>query len=1082
MVHTPSPVSNAAMVLKKKDGSKRIVVDLRSLNRISLPDRQPLPNVADLQAFLAQGTLRYSMDLASAYWQWPLAKESVPLTATFFGADLLLSWLVSPMGLAGLPGQVQRAMAEDFDNEFTRCYIDDIVGRVGSAESTPEQDEQQLLDEVRRLLSVARKQGWTMSGKKCFLGFEQLEQLGSLISTNAIAPMPDYLASLRNYGTPSTKSELRTFTGMMASLARHIPHAASAMRTLNAAGNGTGRLLWTDEVAREFEVAKSLLTSADIVVPFDESRPIIVLTDWSVGGIGVALCHLSQDETRFEIIEVFSRANSSAERNYVTQAGELQGLRVAVKRFPHLLRQRRFYWATDASTMTTFLHGARTSDSVRIRRTSVELQDLDCHIISVPGKTHFIADALSRDPRWAAAQREVEREGGVHEPSDEPLFAVVATIGIVNAVNEAFEDDSMPEASAEEASEEIDDAEADGASSLSALHDAVPGALVARWIQQQEEDVSLNDMWKVAKGTAPRSADATVQPCLLPNGLLGVRLGDEPRVRAVVPSGCVTEVVAALHAGAGATAHAHARVLLHTARRDFYWRSMWSDVVKFVRECLVCQRMRADRRPGNLGDSEVEPPRRLEGWQLDTYELAGQSFLTGVELFSGLRVFETLKNASSAEAWRAINAMVIRSFGQPKFFQTDPGTEFAGEFEFHCVGRGIQSRLGAVANSQAQARVERSHRDFNATIAKLALLQPNVDVELLMSQAVEAHNNNAPGDSPHGLSPHELLFGSAAPTPLAAMLDLGLAGAPAGTTAAGIRRTHQLQVDTLKAIDVVREEQRRARRARHERAYANRHGAVVEYEEGELVWVDKPKSSTDRMDKLTRKQQTTGPWRVVKVHAAREVVDVVFHRLPAGVSGGAAVHSIPIRRTRRYLDPEVLDSEDAIAVPRAADGSHPYLGDAGALPPDVLARLKREAQSARGGAGQQTTRRSRLQSDYEAGEREAEQERVRAARVVLDNAAADRADYDDVVRVVEVNVGLGTAKVELIDGSTRAMRMADAEGRLVGMFADFQRRQRTQRARQRHGVGAGSGELNELNESNSNSDDDDDDDDVEDRI
>jgi hypothetical protein len=180
LVRTHSPASNAALVVDKAGGGKRVVVDFRRLNKITIPDRRPLPLIADLQSFLAQGCLRFNFDLTSCFWQFKLAKESIGLTSTWFAADLLLGWAVAPMGLCSLPAVVQAAMSEDFDTVDTRTYIDDVLGRVDS--------EQQLLTAVERLLRVASEKGWTFNARKCFVGFETLEMLGVQIGTGSIGP------------------------------------------------------------------------------------------------------------------------------------------------------------------------------------------------------------------------------------------------------------------------------------------------------------------------------------------------------------------------------------------------------------------------------------------------------------------------------------------------------------------------------------------------------------------------------------------------------------------------------------------------------------------------------------------------------------------------------------------------------------------------------------------------------------------------------------------------------------------------------------------------------------------------------
>lgn len=193
---------------------------------------------------------------------------------------------------------------------------------------------------------------------------------------------------------------------MLTALAAHLPTAAATIRPLYAAAGGAkqGAVVWSAEMDEAYEAALALLSSPEVVVPFDESRPLLLLTDWSVeGGAGV-FAHLSRDESHFEIVESFSHANSKAESNYGAAEGEISMVRLALKQFPHLMLGRRVYWVTDALTMRSAFEAFRTSASPRIRRTVAELQHVEIVVIDTPGRKHCIADALSRNPSFASSK------------------------------------------------------------------------------------------------------------------------------------------------------------------------------------------------------------------------------------------------------------------------------------------------------------------------------------------------------------------------------------------------------------------------------------------------------------------------------------------------------------------------------------------------------------------------------------------------------------------------------------------------------------------------------------------------------
>jgi Reverse transcriptase (RNA-dependent DNA polymerase) len=88
------------MVLKK-DGTWRPCGDYRLLNEATVPDKYPLPNIADMSAKLAGCTVFSKIDLKKGYYQIPVAAADVPKTAviTPFG---LFKFLRMPFGLCGI--------------------------------------------------------------------------------------------------------------------------------------------------------------------------------------------------------------------------------------------------------------------------------------------------------------------------------------------------------------------------------------------------------------------------------------------------------------------------------------------------------------------------------------------------------------------------------------------------------------------------------------------------------------------------------------------------------------------------------------------------------------------------------------------------------------------------------------------------------------------------------------------------------------------------------------------------------------------------------------------------------------------
>jgi len=124
-----SPWSAPLVLVKKPTGEWRICVDYRALNNITTKDAYPLPRIDDSYLQLQGAKYFTSLDLQNGYWQFPLAKDSIPKTA-FSSRYGQYEWKVMPFGLTNAPATFQRAMnniLRPYLDKFCMVYLDDIL-------------------------------------------------------------------------------------------------------------------------------------------------------------------------------------------------------------------------------------------------------------------------------------------------------------------------------------------------------------------------------------------------------------------------------------------------------------------------------------------------------------------------------------------------------------------------------------------------------------------------------------------------------------------------------------------------------------------------------------------------------------------------------------------------------------------------------------------------------------------------------------------------------------------------------------------------------------------------------------------
>ncbi|KAL0344339.1 UNVERIFIED_CONTAM: RNA-directed DNA polymerase [Sesamum angustifolium] len=114
---------------RKQDGSMRMCVDYRTLNKVTIKNKYPIPNAIDLFDKLTKAKYYTKIDLRSGYWQVRVARGDEPKTTcvTRYGS---FEFLVMPFGLTNAPATFCNLMNDvlyEYLDRFVVVYLDDIV-------------------------------------------------------------------------------------------------------------------------------------------------------------------------------------------------------------------------------------------------------------------------------------------------------------------------------------------------------------------------------------------------------------------------------------------------------------------------------------------------------------------------------------------------------------------------------------------------------------------------------------------------------------------------------------------------------------------------------------------------------------------------------------------------------------------------------------------------------------------------------------------------------------------------------------------------------------------------------------------
>jgi hypothetical protein len=123
------PWGAPVLFVKKKDGSRRLCVDYRNLNEVTIKNKYPLPQIEDLFDQMRGAKIFSKIDLRSGYHQLKIRTEDVPKIAftTRYG---LYEFLVMLFGLTNAPAYFMNLMNKlfmEYLDQFVVVFNDDIL-------------------------------------------------------------------------------------------------------------------------------------------------------------------------------------------------------------------------------------------------------------------------------------------------------------------------------------------------------------------------------------------------------------------------------------------------------------------------------------------------------------------------------------------------------------------------------------------------------------------------------------------------------------------------------------------------------------------------------------------------------------------------------------------------------------------------------------------------------------------------------------------------------------------------------------------------------------------------------------------
>lgn len=766
--HTPFSFPCFVVWKNTPDGAKgRVVVDIRALNKITVPDAYPIPIQADVLAEVAGCRFISTVDCASFFYQFLVRRDHrYRLTvASHRGQETFNCAL---MGYRNSPAHAQRTIDRILRKHraYARAYIDDIVI------FSPTLEEHLVhLDAVFSELSHFNI---CLSPKKSFLAYPSVQLLGQRVDALGLATDVDKLKAIAQLAFPRTLRQLEHYLGLTGYLRQYIPYYSGVTKPLqqrkaklnqilrsrtSVAGNArkkeaarTRVIDPTTEEVEAFKLLQKLFTKPEILTHFDPSRLLHIDIDASSEfGFGAYAYHVKDNQSggtaangtpkqkSIQPILFLSKLLTPAEARYWPTELEVAALVWVVKKLRHLIEASHHHTVvyTDHQAIIDIAKQSslNTTSVVRLNlrhvRSSEYLSRFRLHIRHKPGKSNIVPDALSRlpatameaPPTVAKARRHLMRSTLPHTGMEEELAYPIAVIELSTEFR-------------------------------------------ARVRQAYNEDRQCARLLELLQDNGRLAENAATLPFVLHRRLLYF---DDRQLgrRLVIPSGTIEqEIFQAAHDQHGhpGFARTHERVT-----QGFYLFNLAKKLKEYVAHCPDCQARRTPRhRPFGSLQPIISPSQPFNTISLDFILALPTSVpdrfdcaLTVTDKFSkGITIVPGMTNWTGAQwAVALIDRLHLINWGVPQAIISDRDPKFIGQLWSTILERlGVRLIFTTAWHPSADGMSERTNQTIEIALRYLlATLDDHQQWPTMLARLSATLNNSTSRAT--GLTPTQVLYG-----------------------------------------------------------------------------------------------------------------------------------------------------------------------------------------------------------------------------------------------------------------------------------------------------------------------------------
>ena len=710
------------VVTRKQDGTPRRTVDLSPLNKHCTRETYATESPFHLARRIPKSTWKTVTDAWNGYHSVPLRESDRNLT-TFITPFGRWRYTRLPQGFVSSGDGYNRrfdAITSSFERK-ERC-VDDTI-------HFDENLEKHWWRTINFLIIVGQA-GIVLNPDKFQFAEKTVDFAGFRISESTIEPLPKYLDAIRQFPTPTSTTDIRSWFGLVNQVTNYA-QLRDIMAPFKPFLSPKCKFTWNERLDLAFQRSKKIIIDEIYrgVEIFDMTKRTCLRPDWSNRGVGYFLlqqhCNCPSGipdccQGGWRVTLAGSRFLSSAEQRYAAVEGEALAVAWGLEQTKYFTQGcDKLVIVTDHKPLVKLL-GDRTLDEIsntRLFRLKQRTLPWRFQIIHLPEKTNHAADAASRNP----SSPESPNVSAINLYSAPDLLEQVLIASISNDANTTI---------------------------------TLPWELIA---QETNTDKSLRRLLEVVESgfLNAHKNDPVIASVWHIKDLLYIQNGVVLyQDRIFVPPNLRQRVLNHLHA-----AHQGISSMENRARAIVFWPGISKDIREVRESCTYCNR-NAPSQAATPPIPSNPPATPFESIFADFFDYKGHHYLVAGDRLSGWvevigSTFGT--NAAGSAGLVAYLRRFFATFGVPDELCSDGGSEFtAGNTASFLTQWSVRHCISSANFPQSNGRAEVAVKKVKRLLQSNTGPTGSLDNDGFLKAMLQLRNTPDPDCN---ISPAEIIFG-----------------------------------------------------------------------------------------------------------------------------------------------------------------------------------------------------------------------------------------------------------------------------------------------------------------------------------